>query len=318
MFIVIVDSIATNEAQTATIELVDTNHTIELTRPRNNYAEIKALINHIADGLSKRFDTIDAVLLNELSTLNQRINSVEGSLRHLNERFESLEMISRQIDELADHQNAIDIDLAQLKSTQDINQLINNKINEIKQTVDGLKNHLEQSEYINERNANKNNNNGNDISNVNENIVDNIENCESKIDELISFVHNFGEINRLESSDILTRLSNMQTQLIHFFDAYKGSSKAQSVLHAQTFINKTFNEYFEQTNNNVPYTENVLENISNKTDVKQNNNDSNNINNDNNIALNMVSVIQYFFVVLFFLFSFLFPFYFKMRFNFII
>lgn len=307
--VVIFDSIAANEAQNATNEFSDSNNkTIELTRPRNNHAEIKALINHIADGLSKRFDTIDAVLLNELSMINNRISTIERSLQHLTDNFESIETMSRQIDELADHRNAIDIDLAQLKSTQDVNQMINSKLIDLQQTVDYLKSHLEtiEQQYPYGRKYDSfERNNQNNIRRMNGNADDdtsNAANCESKIDELISFVHNFGEINRLESSDILTRLSNMQTQLIHFFDAYKGSSKIQSVSREQTIRNRTIEENFDQRNN-VSYTENDFHNNSNKTDVKHNdidgdnsssNGNNNNVNDDNNIALNLVFSFSFF------------------------
>lgn len=203
-------------------------------RPRNDHDEIKSLINHVVDGVLQKIDVNHAIYMNELSTTaDVIIGSFSRSVRGLNARMQTLEMLSHQIDELTDYKNTVDTKLFRLSENTEAEQMLNVRLNDLQQKIDYVRSRMDR---FNEKMFQQ----PNGSNKANAAVVDsemettlasgeqNAANCESKIDQVISFVHNFAEINRLESTDILNRLGNMQTQLIHFFDADKVNAKSHN------------------------------------------------------------------------------------------
>lgn len=201
-------------------------------RSRNDHDEIKSLINHVVDGLIQKIDVNQAIYMNELSSMaDVIIGSFGQSLRELNARMQTLETLSHQIDELTDYKNNVDSKLFRLSENAEANQMLNGRLNDLQHTVYNVRtqvDHIMEKSVQQPKRANKKapSMGGGDAETRHANGEQNAANCESKIDQVISFVHNFAEISRLESSDILHRLSNMQTQLIHFFDADKVNAKS--------------------------------------------------------------------------------------------
>lgn len=187
----------------------ETNH-------HDNYDELKAIINRTNDNFLQKIDENFAIPLKEIQILNHRITSLARSLQRIDDHLQTLETIAHQIDDIQDNRNNIMEKLYRIIDNQESNQIKTNQLHEIYRSDDNLKSKLNSLIEKWQRRAH--------IDEITNSIdAETNVGCESKIDELISFVHNFGEINRLESSDILNRLSNMQTQFIHFFDAYKGN-----------------------------------------------------------------------------------------------
>lgn len=219
-------------------------HIVSSGRPRNDHDEIKSLINHVVDGLEQKMDVNQAIYLNELSSVADTIiGSFGRSLRDLNARMQTIEMLSHQMDELTDYKNTVDTKLFRLSENTETNQMLNAKLTDLQHTVDYVRtqmdNFIEKSVQQSKRviamaPINDVTNGENGLASGEQNAA----NCESKIDQVISFVHNFAEINRLESSDILNRLSNMQTQLIHFFDADRVNAKSHIHVHSREKVTR--------------------------------------------------------------------------------
>lgn len=241
----------------------------EFMRPRNDHDEIKALINHVVDGVLQKIDVNQAIYMNELSSMADVITgSFSRSLHELNARMQTLDMLSHQIDELTDYKNNVDIKLFRMNDNTETNQMLNVRLNDLQQNVDHLRT---QMDHIIERNVQATKRMDNKMSSPSTRdaeIVDaeatfasgeqNAANCESKIDQVISFVHNFAEINRLESSDILNRLSNMQTQLIHFFDADKITTKSHIHLNSREKIPRNRTESIQASTEQILINSSVL------------------------------------------------------------
>lgn len=180
----------------------------------------------------QKIDVNQAIYVNELSSMaDVIIGSFGRSLRELNARMQTLEMLSHQIDELTDYKNNVDTKLFRLSENTEANQMLNVRLNDLQHSVDYVRlqmDHIIEKTVPRPIRTNKAASMSATVSDVEATLASgeqNAANCETKIDQVISFVHNFAEINRLESSDILNRLSNMQTQLIHFFDADKANAK---------------------------------------------------------------------------------------------
>lgn len=218
--------------------VVATRHGVSSGRSKNDHDEIKSLISHVVDDLMQKIDVNQAIYMNELSSMTDVIiGSFGRSLRELNKRMQTLEMLSHQIDELTDYKNNVDTKLFRLSESTESNQMFHVRLNDLQQNIDYVRSQMDQiieKTVQQPKRANK-------MSSMNVAAAaaaidadrtlasgeQNTANCESKIDQVISFVHNFAEMNRLESSDILNRLNNMQTQLIHFFDADKLNGKSR-------------------------------------------------------------------------------------------
>lgn len=220
--------------------------TVDATRPgrsRNDHDEIKSLINHVVDGVIQKIDVNQAIYMNELSSMaDVIIGSFGQSLRELNARMQSLETLSHQIDELTDYKNNVDSKLFRLSENVEATQMLNGRLNDLQHTVNNVRtqvDHIIEKSVQQPKRTKKISPSTGNVDTRQANGEQNAANCESKIDQVISFVHNFAEINRLESSDILHRLSNMQTQLIHFFDADKVNAKSHVNSREKVMRNKT-------------------------------------------------------------------------------
>lgn len=222
---------------TVTATATGTRHGASSGRARNDHDEIKSLINHVVDGVMQKIDVSQAIYVNELSSMaDVIIGSFGQSLRELNARMQTLEFLSHQIDELTDYKNTVDTKLYRFSEHTEAIQMLNVRMTELQQNIDYVRTQMDQ---VIERTlrqpksahkvASSSSMSAAGVSDAESTLASgeqNAANCESKIDQVISFVHNFAEINRLESSDILNRLSNIQTQLILFFDADKVSVKS--------------------------------------------------------------------------------------------
>lgn len=242
-----VETVHSNGTNTTPPATIGVRQNVASGRPRNDHDEIKSLINHVVDGVLQKIDVNHAIYMNELSTTaDVIIGSFSRSVRELNARMQTLEMLSHQIDELTDYKNNVDSKLFRLSENTEAEQMLNVRLNDLQQKIDYVRarmDHFNEKMFQQPNGSNKVNTAvaDGDMETTLANGEQNAANCESKIDQVISFVHNFAEINRLESTDILNRLGNMQTQLIHFFDADKVNVKAHihPIPREKVYRNKT-------------------------------------------------------------------------------
>lgn len=186
---------------------------------RNEYLILKRSIENLNEQMDRFNNYYFNEMNNKISTMLANINSVAVAMRSLQGKTQVLESSHHNIDALIDRMNGIDRKLDQLKQTQDETASIDNKLIEMEHSLNHLHKRIDNSGYESftntiikeEQNVGGNNNSDSQFSEQNPT-------CETKIDHVISFINSFAEINRLESSDILSRLSSIQTQLISFFD----------------------------------------------------------------------------------------------------
>lgn len=224
----------------------------------------------------QKIDVNQAIYVDELSSMaDVIIGSFGRSLRELNARMQTLEMLSHQIDELTDYKNNVDTKLFRLSENTEANQMLTAKLNDLQHSVDYVRlqmDHIIEKTGQQPIRANKAASVSAAVSDVEAKLASsgeqNAANCETKIDQVISFVHNFAEINRLESSDILNRLSNMQTQLIHFFDADKANAKLH--IHSNSREKWTRNKTIASLGHNQATTEAIDVLFSNATSLTVN------------------------------------------------
>lgn len=188
------------------LDLVLKNPDNRLSPDEYDYRILKQSMDKLNEQMN-RFNEFYINQMNEkIAALLSDLNSLATTLHSLQEKAHVLESSFQQFDALAHRMNGIDQTLDQPKIIQGKNVSIDNTSFDTK--------NLEQ--------MNRRYNNTNAISedehDEEKTFIDSNPTCETKIDHVISFISSFAEINRLESSDILSRLTSIQSQLISFFD----------------------------------------------------------------------------------------------------
>lgn len=217
--------------------------TLDVKNEQNEMSATKAPakdINYEYSGTNEKMESYMA-----MSEITNMLSNFKGKLH-------TLDVLSHKVNELLDHRNVVNQKLHLIQESLNIIQLNSNHINRLENNVEYILRRVDdaipqrQSSYNQHSSLKKSDDNESGAVNSGEQIV----NCESKIDHLISFVHSFAEINRVESGDILNRLGNMQTQLIQFFDAKgataKKSSQATIAVETKTPVSSTQNDSKEK------------------------------------------------------------------------
>lgn len=150
---------------------------------------------------------------NEMSFLTTKLNTMKDKLN-------TLEILQHEIDQVLNRQNMADQKLQMIQEALFGSQSITAKLDRIEFSVHRLHNRIDevmekQRKFTPQTIPVKRKKESDDPLSDND---EQFRNCESKIEQLVAFVHSFAELNRLESTDILNRLGNMQSQLIQFFD----------------------------------------------------------------------------------------------------
>lgn len=236
-------------------------------RSKNDHDEIKSLINHVVDNVLRKIDVNQAIYVDEVSSMTDAIiGSFGRSMRELNARMQTLEVLMHQIDELTDYKNNLDSKLFRLNENAETNHAMMARLNELQRNVDYVRKQVDRLRL--DQQTKRSNKimpsmppDTTDSTPVHSDGTD-VANCEAKIDQVISFVHNFAEISRLESGDILNRLNNMQAQLIHFFDADKVAAKSHTHAHLRDKSIRNRTTYSEWTEHDWNVGENATATIS--------------------------------------------------------
>lgn len=183
-------------------------------------------MKHVFDAFNDKMEFYTAFHANELSLLRNTLNSLKDKMR-------VFDVLHGKVEQLIDQQNIAQQKLHVIVEAVVGGESMNSKLNRMEYSLQYL--HSRIDELITKQNSK------NDIDDQlkSENVYitasvsnEQMSSCETKVDQLISFVHNFAELNRLESTDILNRLGNMQSQLINFFDLSKevgANHRAQNV-----------------------------------------------------------------------------------------
>lgn len=215
--------------------------------------------------MSRAFDIFNEKMELFMSFYMNEMNLLRLTLTDLKEKVQTIDIIHHEVDQLIEHRNIIDQKLNVMQETTIGDQSVNNKLERMEYALQHLRVRIDEftadkQQYPDGRTGSKEKDGEGSVLNNGEQLT----NCESKIDHLISFVHNFAELDRIESSDILNRLGNMQSQMIHFFDTKetaKHRAKANSELGSHDERNGT-KLSFEAETNVTSYTDSSINVIS--------------------------------------------------------
>lgn len=186
---------------------------------RNEYLILKRSIENLNEQMDRFNNFYFNEMNNKISIMLANINSLAVTMRSLQGKTQVLESSHHNIDTLVDRMNGIDRKLDQLKQNQDETASIDNKLIEVEHSLNQIHKRIDNSGY--ETFTNTINKEEQNVNNAGNQFIEQNPTCETKIDHVISFINSFAEINRLESSDILSQLSSIQSQLISFFDIQK-------------------------------------------------------------------------------------------------
>lgn len=179
--------------------------------------------------MKRAFDIFNEKMEFYMSFYTNELTLLTKVLSEYKEKIQTIENINDKVDQMIEHQNGFELKLNSMRETIAAGQSIANKLDHIEHSLQYLR------ERIDDLTANDKQRRFDDqtkladqsqASNAN-NGEQQLNNCEYKIDHLISFVHNFAELDRLESGDVLNRLGSLQSQLIQFFDV-KAETKQRS------------------------------------------------------------------------------------------
>lgn len=178
-------------------------------RDDNDYRTMKRAF----DTLNEKVELFMTFYVNELSFVTTRMNNMK-------EKLNTLDILQHEIDQVIRHQNTAEQKLHAIQESIFGSQSIGSKLDRLELSMQQL--HVRVDELIKQKKTTPSNE---QVKRKNEqddpmtSSDEQLTSCESKIEQLVAFVHSFAELNRLESTDILNRLTNMQSQLIQFFDA---------------------------------------------------------------------------------------------------
>lgn len=187
------------------------------------------------DIFNGKMDVYMAFNSNEMSFLTNRLNTLKDKLN-------LLETLHHEVDQIVSRQNMAEQKLQTIQDALLGSQSMNNKLDRLEllmlQTLFRIDDLAEKQRKLTPSSDEMRRKNVND----NEQLSSDNEQCESKIEQLVAFVYNFAELNRLENTDILNRLGNMQSQLIQFFDV-KGTKTTNQIV--EKSVNNTIEDAIE-------------------------------------------------------------------------
>lgn len=199
---------------------------------------------------NEKMDMFMVFHANEMSFLTTKLNTLKDKLN-------TFETLHHEIDQIASRQNVAEQKLHVIQDAIFGSQSINSKLDRLEvlmqQTHVRIDNLMEkQGKLATSGDETKRKND------IDDQLTNDDEQCEAKIEQLVAFVHSFAELNRLENTDILNRLGNMQSQLIQFFDVKETITKIP-------FNEKTVNESKE---NEFSTIESTLQSLNQLNDVQ--------------------------------------------------
>lgn len=177
-------------------------------RDDNDYRTMKRAF----DTLNEKVELFMTFYVNELSFVTTKMNNMK-------EKLNTLDILQHEMDQVIRHQNTAEQKLHAIQESIFGSQSIGSKLDRLEFSMQQL--HVRVDELIKQKKippsneqVKRKNEQDDPLTSSDEQLTS----CESKIEQLVAFVHSFAELNRLESTDILNRLTNMQSQLIQFFD----------------------------------------------------------------------------------------------------
>lgn len=215
-----------------------------VTKPINEHVKQKTVtsssrdVNNDYQSMKRAFDIFNGKMDVYMAFNGNEMSFLTNKLNTLKDKLNILETLHHEIDQIVSRQNMAEQKLQTIQDAMLGSQSINNKLDRLEllmlQTLFRIDDLTEKQRKLTPSRDEMRRKNAND-----EQLASDNDQCESKIEQLVGFVHNFAELNRLENTDILNRLGNMQSQLIQFFDV-KGTTSPTT----QT-IEKTVNNTIE-------------------------------------------------------------------------
>lgn len=206
-----IEQVATTERPTAISEMAknlmnsDVKQKLIASLPDNDYQSMKRAF----DTFNDKMDLYMNFYSNEMSFLTTKLNNVKDKLN-------TLDTLHHEIDQVTNRQNTAEQKLNEIQEAISGSQSINSKLDQLELSMQQL--HVRIDELMEkQRQSTAPSMQTKQYKPADDPLADS-DDCESKIEQLVGFVHSFAELNRLESTDILNRLGNMQSQLIQFFD----------------------------------------------------------------------------------------------------
>lgn len=185
---------------------VDVKQKVTASSPDNDYQLMK-----------RAFDTFNEKMDLYMNFYGSEMTFLTTKLNNLKEKLNTLEILQHEIDQVMNKQNTNEQKLQIIQESISGSQSINSKLDRLELSVQQLNVRIDELTEKQRKFSLPNVQKKHAEEQLSEN-DEQFKNCESKIEQLVGFVHSFAELNRLESTDILNRLGNMQSQLIQFFD----------------------------------------------------------------------------------------------------
>lgn len=170
--------------------------------------------------MKRAFDTFNEKMDLYMNFYSSEMSFLTSKLNNMKDKLNTLDILHHEIDQVMNRQNTAEQKLQVIQEAIFGSQSINNKLDRLELSMQRM--HVRIDELAEkQKKFNPQNEQTKQKKQADDPPADSDEqfkNCESKIEQLVGFVHSFAELNRLESTDILNRLGNMQSQLIQFFD----------------------------------------------------------------------------------------------------
>lgn len=227
----------------------DVKEKVTASSPDNDYQSMRRAFDKFNDKMEIYMNFYG----NEMTFLTKKLNTLKDKLN-------TLEILHHEIDQVMNRQSAADQKLHMIQDALFGSQSITGKLDRLEFSMERMHERIDElqekqsrlkftSQTVQTKRIIKNDDTLSDSD-------EQFRNVESKIEQLVAFVHSFAELNRLESTDILNRLGNMQSQLIQFFDV-KGSIINNQI--GQQSENDTTKHGFEMVEETTPFDDkNVL------------------------------------------------------------
>lgn len=182
----------------------DIKRKVTASSPDNDYQSMK-----------RAFGTFNEKMDSYMNYYGSEMTFLTAKLNNLKDKLNTLEILHHEVDQVMYRQNTAEQKLQVIQESIFGSQSMNIKLDRLEVSIQQLHERIDE---LMETQRKFNSPSVQTKRNKNMDEDEQSKNCESKIEQLVGFVHSFAELNRLESADILNRLGNMQSQLIQFFN----------------------------------------------------------------------------------------------------
>lgn len=225
--------------------------------------------------MRRAFDTFNEKMEIHMNFYGSEMSFLITKLNTVKDKLNTIEILHHEIDQVMNRQNTADQKLQLIQEALFGSQSIIGKLDRLEFSMQQLHARIDELQEKQSRlkftsqtvqTKRKKENDDDDLLSDSD---EQFRNVESKIEQLIAFVHSFAELNRLESTDILTRLGNMQSQLIQFFDVKGTITNNQSGQRSDNVTSEHGFEFVEETTQylNRLNDTNVLKHAANETNA---------------------------------------------------